>query len=113
MQITSLKATGIDLTPAIKEYVELKLDYIAKLVSKEESASIDVEVGKSTYHHNKGEIMFARFTLSIPGEMFTVEETEEELYKAIDKAKDDLSRRIIDRKERLTDRNRQPRPDKM
>ena len=104
----------MELTPAIRTYVEEKLEYIAKLVSREESASITVEVGKENKHHNKGsDIMRAEFNLTLPGTTLRVVELEPDLYKAVDKAKDDLARQIIDRKEKFEAKRRQPRPDKM
>jgi len=102
----------MELTPAIRGYVEQKLEYIAKLVSKERSASVSVEVGKTTDHHHKGDVMRAEFNLQLPGDTLRVVELEPDLYKAIDKAKDDLARQIVDRKERFEARHRQPRPDK-
>ncbi len=114
MQITSLKATNIELTDAIKEYVEKRLESLEKLsASFEPAASVAVEVGKSSNHHNKGPFMRCEFTLQVPGTVMRAEEEREDLYESIDAAKDDLARQLKDYKGRLTDAHRGPRPDKV
>ncbi|MDA1038074.1 MAG: ribosome-associated translation inhibitor RaiA [bacterium] len=113
MKIASLKATNMELTPAIRQYVEEKLEYIDKLLPENESISVDVEVEKTTNHHNKGDIMRCEMNLSVPGELLRVEKTEENLYKAIDKVKDHMTEIIKEWRGKQESKNRQPRPDKM
>ena len=50
--------------------------------------------------------------LEIPGKMLRAEEVREDLYEAIDTAKDELRRQLIDYKERLQDQHKEPRPGK-
>ena len=56
MKIT-LEAAGIELTPALKTYVENKLGLLSKMVEKLEGkgeTEIVVEVSRTTKHHHKG-----------------------------------------------------------
>ena len=100
MRITEIKATNIEMTDAIKEYVEKRLSALVKLCEKYSPCDVAVEVGKNSKHHQKGEVFFAEFNLTLPGAMLRATSTKEDLYEAIDDAKNELKRQIVDRKER-------------
>lgn len=102
----NIKATQMDLTPAIRDYAQEKMDMLEKYLGDIQVTNCDVEVGMTTHHHSKGEIFRAEVNLSLPGEMLRVEKTEEDLYKAIDKVKDHLTREIRQYKEKRIDNNR-------
>ncbi len=104
----------MDLTDAIKSYVEEKLESIEKLcVDFGEAVEIRIEVGKSTRAHAKGPYYRAEFQLSLPGEVLRAEEEQENLYAAIDEVKDQLRRQVKNYKDKLQDRTqRATRPDK-
>lgn len=105
----------MDLTDAIRAYVNEKLAAIEKLTKNfQPAAEIRIEVGKTTEHHAKGSIYRAEMQLSVPGEVFRAVEEAEDLYEAIDKVKDQLRRQLKGHKDRLNDRaQRAPRPDKI
>ncbi|PJA46332.1 ribosomal subunit interface protein [Candidatus Uhrbacteria bacterium CG_4_9_14_3_um_filter_36_7] len=106
MNISSIQSTNIELTDAIRSYVEQKVFLLEKLLTDfEASAKLTVEVGKTTQHHYKGEVFRAEMNLDIPGEFFRAEEIREDLYEAIDAAKDNLKRQLSDYKDRLTHQN--------
>lgn len=114
MRITSITGNNLELTEAIKSHIEKKLDALKKFTEGfEPVAEIRVEVAKTTNHHNKGPHFAANFTLSVPGTVLRAEEKLEDLYAAIDKATDDIKRQVKEYKEKLTDQNRGPRPDKV
>jgi len=113
MNIVSLKATNMDMTDAIREYVVEKTGALDKFVEGfEPAAEMSVEVGKSSNHHNKGPHMRCELNLTLPGTMLRSEEEREDLYEAIDVACDDLKRQLKDHKERLIDQRHAPRPGK-
>ncbi|OGL71481.1 ribosomal subunit interface protein [Candidatus Uhrbacteria bacterium RIFCSPHIGHO2_02_FULL_54_11] len=112
MRLGNIKATNIELTPAIREYVEEKLAYLDELLPSDPSIMADVEVGKTTHHHQKGDVMRCEVNLQVPGALLRVEKTEKDLYKAIDKVKDHLARQIKDWRGRQIGKHRGPRPDK-
>lgn len=93
----NIKATGIELTPAISEYVHKKVSLIEKYLPVEpgvEVASRDivarVEVGKTTNHHKGGEIFKAEVHITGSGlDLYSVSE-QEDLYAAIDLVKDEM-----------------------
>jgi putative sigma-54 modulation protein len=86
----NIKATNLELTPKLKEYVQLKMDMLDKYLGKLKVISARVEVEKTTNHHLKGEIYRAEVNLVVAGDLLRVEKTEKDLYKAIDKVKDHL-----------------------
>lgn len=103
MRIIELLATNLELTEAIRAYVEEKLMTLDKFCERYSPCDVAAEVGKTSEHHNKGKIFRAEFTMTIPGASLRAESIEEDLYAAVDAAKDDLKRQLIAHKERLTD----------
>ena len=96
MHINIVQATNIELTDPLRQYVEKKLHNIArKYVSKDdESAQCDVELGKTSNHHQSGNVYRAEFNCHIAGKNLFAEAEQEDLYAAIDEAKDELGRQL-------------------
>jgi len=113
MRIVSLKGTGIELTLAIKTYIEEKVELLAKVCEHFDPADdLRVEVGKSSQHHAKGPFYFAEFQLHVPGQELRAREEAEDLYEAIDLAKDHLRRQLTDLKDKRVETHRGARPGK-
>jgi putative sigma-54 modulation protein len=102
----NIKAKNLELTPAISEYVQTKVDMLEKYLGDLKVINCDFEVEKSVGGQNKGEIFRAEINLDVPRELLRVEKTETDLYKAIDKVKDHVEQMIIDYKEKLRDKKR-------
>lgn len=88
---------NIDLTEAIKAYVDEKIGGLDKYMDNLQVA--EVLVGKTSQHHEKGNVFHCRVNLDYPGGMFRAEKVEDDLYKAIDACKDVLKRDITKFKE--------------
>lgn len=97
---TNIKATNIELTDAISDYVNKKVESINKFVKDGEEMIAYVEVGKTTKHHKQGDYFKAEFDVAINGEKFFTDSEKSDLYKAIDDAKDELVKRIKNSKKR-------------
>ncbi|PLX20897.1 ribosomal subunit interface protein [Candidatus Parcubacteria bacterium] len=95
-----IKATKIDLTDSIRDYVQQKMDMLDKYLGTYDVVNCDVEVGVTTNHHQKGKIFKAETNIQLPGELLRVEKEAEDLYKAIDKVKDHMTRSIRRYKEK-------------
>ena len=95
MQI-NIKATGIELTPFISNYVTEKIEPCKRFlkVRGEEEIKFNIEVGKTTRHHREGDFFRAEINLNYDGNTLRVEKTEGDLYAAIDVAKDELVEQI-------------------
>lgn len=105
MQI-KIKSTKLEMTEAIKNYIEEKMNMVDKYLGDINVLNCDVEVGKSIGGQHKGEIYRAEINLELPGQILRVEKTEVDLYKAIDKVKDHLELSIKKYKEKIIDKKR-------
>jgi putative sigma-54 modulation protein len=95
MRITKIKATGMEMTDAIRNYVEDKLSALEpKLERFGESVKIDVEVGKTTQRQRKGEVFRCEIQGELPGKLIRAEQTDDDLYKAIVAAKGVFDREV-------------------
>jgi len=101
-----IKTTRLDITPAIKKYVEEKISLVFRHLGTIKLMNCDVEIEKVAPGQHKGEIFRAEVNLTIPGKLLRVEKTEKDLYKAIDKVKDHLDLVIKKYKEKKIDKAR-------
>lgn len=100
---------GIELTEAIKAYVDKKLGALDKFYDRILKA--DVKVGKETDHHLKGNIFLCECRLDVPGVDLFASKSEKNLYKAIDKVRDYLElelkkHKILEREKIKKDKRR-------
>lgn len=102
-----IKARGFELTPALTQFVEEKMEGLTKFLAKwdrEDVALLDVEVAKTTQHHNKGNVFYAEANLQLPNvPLLRIEETNEDLHMAIVKVKDRLKNELSRLKEKLAE----------
>jgi putative sigma-54 modulation protein len=93
----NIKATGMELTPALTQYVNDKLLLLEKFIEgvDEDNVLAEVEIGKTTKHHKLGDFFKAEINLRFGPARLRVESTEGDLYAAIDMAKDELEENII------------------
>lgn len=103
---TDIKATGISLTPAISDYIEKRLKRISKLIKGDRAARVLVEVGKTSNHHNKGDIFRAEIRIVGTGKDLYVSSEKPDLYAAIDDASDEILRELSSSKDRKLSRMR-------
>ena len=99
MTINRIKGTDIDLTDAIKAAVERELAALDPMLERWGASSADVEVGRTTQHHNKGEVFRAEVNLQIPGKLLRAEDENEDLYVAIKNVSKTLARELNKEKE--------------
>ena len=97
---TNIKATNMELTSAINDYVNKRLASIDKFVKDGEKAIAYIEVGKTTNHHKRGDVFRAEFNIEISGTKFYTFSEKEDLYSAIDDAKEEIINQIASKKDR-------------
>ncbi len=97
---TNIKATNITLTPAIQEYVDKRLEKIKNILANDPSAQCDVELARVTNHHKKGDIFKAELHIVGREKNFYASIENEDLYSAIDLARDEIFREVTSGKER-------------
>ena len=87
----NVKTTGVEFTEALSDYVDDKVGQIEKFIDvNDESVICDVEVGVITKHHQSGEIFRAEINMHMPGKDLRAESEKEDLYLAINDAKEDM-----------------------
>lgn len=94
-----IKTTKMELTPAIEAAINEKIGGLDKYFGN--IIGCEVEVGKTTNHHNKGDIFRAEVNLEVPKKVIRAEAETDDLYKALTEAKDKLKVEIIKYKEML------------
>lgn len=90
----NIKTTSVTLTPAIQEYVSKRLEKINKLLADDPTAQCDIELAKTTEHHNKGDIFRAEIHIVAAGKNLYAANEKADLYAAIDAVKDEILREI-------------------
>ena len=95
----NIKATNMDLTDTLRDYVHSKIGALEKIIGSSEDVNLFVEIGKESNHHNKGEVYMAEVRTRISGKDYYIKKFESNLYAAIDAVKDDLIRDVkVDKK---------------
>lgn len=107
MNITT-KATNIEFTDEIKDYLEKRLEHVHKFLHEDgdRQITIQVDLGKETNHHTHGEVFFANFRCDYSGEYYYAEAHNETVEAAIDEAKEELVREITSKHEKERERER-------
>lgn len=99
MQI-DIKGTNLELTQAIKDYVNEKVGSLEKFFDQALIARVDV--GKTNNHHQKGDVFRAEINLEVPQKgLLRAESVRDDLYVAINEAKSELERQIKKYKEKM------------
>ncbi len=91
----------MEITQAMRDYLYKKLEHVEKFIdANDESAMFNVELGKTTNHHRAGEVYRCEINLHLKGRDLRAESEMDDLYAAIDIAKDEIVREIQSGKER-------------
>ena len=103
----NIKASRLEMTEALKKYIENKMAMLEKYLGKRVKViNCDFEIEKAVGGQHKGEIFRAEVNLEVTNDLLRVEKTEEDMYKAIDKVKDHMVLVIKKYKEKLIDKKR-------
>ena len=89
----NIKATGIELTPAISNYVNKKISSLEKYLSNE--VVVQVEVGKITQHHKSGNVFRAEIHIIGGGLDLYAFSEKDDLYVAVDVVRDEIIHNVV------------------
>lgn len=89
----NIKATNLELTPALQSLLDQKLLPLEKFAPDYDDTKCDVELERMT-DHQSGKIHRAEVNLFHGGKMYRAESTEEQIEQAIDAIRDDLRREL-------------------
>jgi ribosomal subunit interface protein len=94
-----IKATKMELTPAIEAVVKEKFNGLSKYFDN--IIGCEVEVGKTTEHHHKGDIFRAEVNLEVPKKVLRAVSETDDLYKSINEVKDKIKGELMKYKEMM------------
>ncbi len=93
-----IKATNVKLTAEAKETIEEKVRSLSKYYNNILEA--DIEVGITTFHHNKGDIFRAEVNLVVPKKLLRAEAETDNITKSINEVRDKLKMELVKYKEK-------------
>jgi len=93
-----LSGHHLDITPALREYVETKLERVIRHFDQVIGVSVLLSVDN---HKEKDRRQYAEINLHLKGKDVFVESHHEDLYAAIDLLVDKLDRQVIKYKDRV------------
>ena len=94
------KATNITLTPAISEYLDKHIRKVVKIVGSNPAIQCDIELGRLSEHHQKGEVFRAEIHILGAGIDAYASAEAEDLYKAIDEVRAEILHELKNRKDK-------------
>ena len=98
---TNLKATKIDMTDALEEYLAKRVRKLDQFVDDEDTSAIaDIELAKVLGDQRSGDIYRAEINLHISGAYLYAASEKDDLRAAIDAVKDQMVREIKEEKEK-------------
>ncbi|MBU6426907.1 ribosome-associated translation inhibitor RaiA [Patescibacteria group bacterium] len=97
---TNIKSTNIALSPAISDYANKRLKKITAMLGRDPSIRCDMELAKTTEHHQKGDIFKAEIHIVGSGKNLYAVSNKADLYAAIDDARDEILRELKAKKEK-------------
>ena len=87
----NIKTTNIELTQEISDYLDKRLQSVEKLIDPNDtSAMFDIEIGKTTEHHQSGNIFRAEINLRVAGKQMRASAEEATILIAIDRAEKEI-----------------------
>ncbi len=104
----NITGNNLDLTPALKEYIETHLSSLDKLLTKYDGTSIQAKVivARTTNHHLHGDVFQAEIHLNVPHKSFIAKSEGSDVRVIFVEAKDKLKREFTDYKHQLQDHNK-------
>lgn len=91
MNIEITTTRKMELTPAIRSYIEKKLSAFEKFIdSKKGKTTVYVEVGKISNHHKKGDIFKAEINMTYSRKSLYAVSEQADIYAAVDDVKDEI-----------------------
>lgn len=95
----SIGAHNTEITTAIRDYIEKRLDGLSKYTAGE--PTITVEVSKTTNHHRQGDIFEAKIHLATSlGKAYHAASQKSDLYEAIDDVRNEMMRELSSAKDK-------------
>ena len=103
MRVT-IRQKDLEITSALETYINEKIvasvEKFLKRGASEDLPLLDIEVGRTTFHHKKGQVYRVSATLTLAHKVIRAEAEDEEIHAACDKIEEELTREITSFKTR-------------
>lgn len=109
-----IKTKDVTMTPALSEYIEIRVERIAKRVAKigkTFTVRAEIEIARTTTKQKKGDVFYAECNLSVPRKLIRAEATAGDARVALDQVVDEIEAQLKKDKEKKIAKSR-TRPDK-
>lgn len=90
----NIKTKNIELNEAIRSYINDRIGGLEKFLQGIEPLIVEVDIGRTTEHHHKGDIFRAEVQIEVPGKLLRAESSKNDLRKAIVDVKKQLKIQI-------------------
>lgn len=93
----NIKGTQLDLTPAIRVYIEDKIGSLEKFIERidaKDAVAVRVEISRTTKHHRKGPVFRAECNLRLPGKLLRAEHVDWDVRRCVDEIKKELQQQL-------------------
>lgn len=91
----NFKATNISVSAEAREYLDKRIQSMGKLIDfNDPTVIIDVELGRTTRHHEKGDIFFAEINIHRGKDSFRSVVDRSDIMSAIDGMRDAIVREL-------------------
>lgn len=102
----TIRAKGIDLTPDLREHIDLEIGTLDKFYSKIMDASVEVE--KTSEHHKSGQVYRAVADMRLAyNKIIRAENSNESIRTAVTRVKEELKVALKSYKESLLTKEKQ------
>ena len=93
----NIKYTNLDSTPAIEQYTIEKVESLERFIrnlNERAVPQVQVEISRTTKHHQKGDIYHVECNLELPGKLLRAETENWNVRLGIDEVRDELQREL-------------------
>lgn len=87
----NIKATNLTLTPELRDFIHKRFETLAGLLDfTDPTVKVQVEVARTTRHHDKGDVFRAEFNVRSRKGAFRAEAERSDIRAAVNDARDEL-----------------------
>ena len=91
----NIKATNIEFTPELRAYLEKRFSSLSGVLDfNEPTLKVQVEIGRTTRHHDKGDVFRAEFNIRARKDSFRIVREAADIHIAIDEARDSMENEL-------------------
>ncbi len=95
----NISGDNIELTPEIQDYATKKMEALSKFMGNPDNVLVHVIIGRTTYHHQTGDIFQTSITLN-SGKQFHAQSTNQDVFASIDVAQEEMTRELTSYKDK-------------